>query len=122
MQAAVVEVLGQAPKYKSFPEPIAAKEETLIHVRAAGLHPIVKALASGSHYAGTGEVPMVPGVDGVGTLADGSRVFFTFARKPWGSMCEVTVAPAPGASPYPTVSTTTSQLPSSIPACPLGSP
>jgi hypothetical protein len=31
---------------------------------------------------------MVPGIDGVGTLEDGSRVYFTFARKPWGSMCE----------------------------------
>ncbi len=26
-------------------------------------------------------------------LPDGSRVYFTFARKPWGSICERTVAP-----------------------------
>ena len=53
----------------------------------------MKALASGAHYAGKGEVPAVPGVDGVGTLDDGSRVYFGFARKPWGTMCERTVAP-----------------------------
>jgi NADPH:quinone reductase-like Zn-dependent oxidoreductase len=93
MQAAVVNVLGQAPRYQEFAEPEAREDEALIQVRAAGLHPIVKALASGTHYAGGGEVPFVPGVDGVGTLADGRRVYFTFARKPWGSMCRRTVCP-----------------------------
>ena len=93
MQAAVVNVLGQPPRYQPFPDPEPQPGEALIQVRAAGLHPIVKALASGSHYAGTGEVPMVPGVDGVGTLADGARVYFAFARKPWGTICERTVAP-----------------------------
>ena len=94
MKAAVVNVLGQPPRYQDFAEPKAGDGEVLIDVRAAGLHPIVKALASGSHYAGKGEVPAVPGVDGVGTLEDGSRVYFGFARKPWGTMCERTVAPA----------------------------
>jgi NADPH:quinone reductase-like Zn-dependent oxidoreductase len=93
MKAAVVNVLGQPPCYQDFPEPTPNEGEALIRVRAAGLHPIVKALAAGSHYAGTGEVPIVPGVDGVGTLDDGRRVYFTFARKPWGTMSERTVAP-----------------------------
>ena len=92
MKAAVVNELGQAPRYQEFAEPKAEQGEALINVRAAGLHPVVKALASGSHYAGKGEVPLVPGVDGVGTLDDGSRVYFGFARKPWGTMCEQTVA------------------------------
>jgi NADPH2:quinone reductase len=93
MQAAVVDVFGQSPKYLSFQDPVPQAGEALIQVRAAGLHPIVKALASGSHYAGTAELPMVPGIDGVGTLDDGSRVYFAFARKPWGSMSERTVSP-----------------------------
>jgi NADPH:quinone reductase-like Zn-dependent oxidoreductase len=101
MQAAVVNVLGQAPKYQSFPDPVAGEGEAVIQVRAAGLHPIVKALASGAHYAGGGEVPMVPGVDGVGTLEDGSRVYFTFPRKPWGSISEQTVAPRSRCIPVP---------------------
>lgn len=102
MQAAVVNVLGQAPRYQSFPEPIAGEGEALIQVRAAGLHPIVKALASGTHYAaGGGEVPSVPGVDGVGVLEDGSRVFFVFVRKPWGAMAERAAVPRAKCIPVP---------------------
>lgn len=101
MQAAVVNVLGEPPKYQSFPDPMPGDGEALIRVRAAGLHPIVKALASGSHYLGGTEVPMIPGVDGVGTLEDGSRVFFGFARKPFGTMCERTVAPRSWCLPLP---------------------
>ncbi|MGC1423960.1 MAG: zinc-binding alcohol dehydrogenase family protein [Terracidiphilus sp.] len=101
MKAAVVNVLGQPPRYQDFEEPKAGDGEVLIDVRAAGLHPIVKALASGSHYAGKGEVPAVPGLDGVGTLKNGSRVYFTFARKPWGSMCERTVASRAKCLPLP---------------------
>jgi NADPH:quinone reductase-like Zn-dependent oxidoreductase len=44
---------------------------------------------------------MVPGVDGVGTLKDGSRVYFTFARSPWGAMSERTVAPRARCLPIP---------------------
>jgi NADPH:quinone reductase-like Zn-dependent oxidoreductase len=88
MQAAVVNVLGQTPQYQSFPDPVAEAGEVPIQVRAAGLHPLVKALASGSHYASAGQIPAVPGVDGVGVLEDGQRVYFLFVRKPWGTMAE----------------------------------
>ena len=101
MQAAVVNVLGQAPQYQSFPDPVAQEGEALIKVRAAGLHPIVKARASGAHYSSDGVVPMVPGVDGVGTLEDGIRVFFGFSRAPYGSMAERTVAPRKMTIPLP---------------------
>jgi NADPH2:quinone reductase len=93
MHAAVVNVLGQAPQYQEFSDPVAGDGEVLVEVRAAGLHPIVKALASGAHYAGAGEVPMIPGVDGVGTLPDGSRVFFGSVGRRWGTMAELSVAP-----------------------------
>jgi len=91
MKAAVVRQLGQAPRYQDFEEPAAGEGEVVVKVRAAGLHPIVKAIASGTHYSSQGEVPLIPGVDGVGTLEDGSRVFFGFSRKPYGSMAERTV-------------------------------
>jgi len=97
----VVNVIGAAPKYQIFPEPEAGEGEALVNVRATGLHPIVKALVSGSHYAAGGEVPIVPGLDGVGTLDDGSRVYFTFVRRPWGSMCERTVCPRAKCFPVP---------------------
>ena len=102
MQAAVVNILGQSPTYQSFPDPVPVEGEALIQVRAVGLHPVVKALASGSHYAAAGaEGPAVPGIDGVGVLEDGSRVFFVFVRKPWGTMAERAAAPRSKCIPLP---------------------
>lgn len=92
MNAAVVSILGQIPKYQQFRDPVAGENEVAVNVRAAGLHPIVKARASGSHYSSSGEVPMIPGLDGVGSLADGRRVYFGFARSPWGTMAERSLA------------------------------
>ena len=92
MNAAVVNVLGQPPKYQPYPEPDPSPGEALIHIRAAGLHPVVKALASGAHYASGGQLPMVPGIDGIGIRDDdGARVYFAFARRPFGAMSERTV-------------------------------
>jgi len=54
MQAAAVTVLGEPSKYQPLPDPVSSEEQALIQVRAAGLRPIVKALASGMHYAGKG--------------------------------------------------------------------
>lgn len=99
MRAAVVHVFGEAPKYEEFREPEPAAGETLIQVRAAGLHPIVKARASGLHYSSGGELPLIPGVDGVGIRPDGRRVYFGAMRAPWGTMAEV--APAPGGLQVP---------------------
>jgi NADPH2:quinone reductase len=101
MKAAVVQVLGQAPKYQEFAEPVPNQDEVLINVHAAGLHPIVKALASGAHYSSTGQVPMVAGIDGVGTRPDGARVYFGSARKPWGTMAELCAAPSSMCLPLP---------------------
>lgn len=103
MNAAIVEIPGQAPKFGSFPDPVAEDGEVLVRVRAAGLHPIVKGLASGSHYASAkGEQePSVPGIDGVGVLDDGSRVYFVFVRRPWGTMAERAAAPREMCIPVP---------------------
>ena len=101
MNAAVVNVLGQPPHYQEFPEPVPGDGEVLIQVRAAGLHPIVKARASGSHYSSSAEVPAVPGLDGVGTLQDGSRVFFAASRQKCGSMAERSVATRSMCLPLP---------------------
>lgn len=101
MQAAVVSRYGEAPHYGDFPDPQAQPGEVMVHVRAAGLHPLVKGMAAGSHYASGGELPMVPGVDGVGTLDNGERVYFVFARRPWGSMSERTVVSRDKCLPVP---------------------
>lgn len=99
MQAAVIESLDRPPRYASFREPAIEEDELLVQVRAAGLHPIVKALARGSHYASGGELPAVAGIDGVGDLKDGTRVYFGSMRRPWGTMAEW--APAPRALSIP---------------------
>ena len=48
-------------------------------------------MASGSHYAAYREFPAVCGMDGVGLLDDGTRVFFAGPQPPYGSMAERTV-------------------------------
>ena len=103
MQAAVVEVPGQTPKYQSFPDPLLQEGEVPVRVRAAGLHPIVKAIAGGAHYSSAQSKAgaMVPGVDGVGMLDDGSRVYFGFVRKPWGTMAECAAVPRRMCIPVP---------------------
>ena len=88
MYAAVVHAFDAPPRYTNFADPAAAEGESPVTVSAAGLHPIVKALASGTHYGSTGELPFEPGVDGVGRLENGSRVFFGISRAPYGTFAE----------------------------------
>lgn len=88
MHAAVVNDLKKPPVFQEFSDPEPRVGEVLIDVKAAGLHPVVRAIAQGAHYSDGGEVPFIPGVDGVGVRADGTRVYFGGARRPWGTMAE----------------------------------
>lgn len=88
MHAAVVSSFDAPPRYTTFADPVAAEGELAVTVTAAGLHPIVKGLASGTHYGSSGELPFIPGVDGVGRLEDGSRIYFGVARSPFGTFAE----------------------------------
>jgi NADPH:quinone reductase-like Zn-dependent oxidoreductase len=101
MRAAVVQTLGQSPRYQEFADPTPTENEVLIQVRAAGLHPVVKAIASGSHYSSAGLVPLVAGVDAIGTRPDGERVYCGAPRKPWGTMAELCAVPASMCVPVP---------------------
>lgn len=92
MNAAIVHAFDAPPRYGSFEEPIAGAGEVIITVRAVGLHPIVKSLAAGKHYGSTGELPFIPGIDGVGQMAGGRRVYFGALRSPFGSLAERSVA------------------------------
>jgi len=94
MNAAVVYDFKHPPRYSTFDDPIPAEGEKLIAVAAAGLHQIVKALANGTHYGSTGELPFIPGVDGVGRLEDGKRVYFGGGRSPYGTFAERALAPS----------------------------
>ncbi len=101
MNAAVLHTLGKPPRFEQFPEPTPANDEALVHVRAAALKPVDKQLASGSHFASPRELPAVCGTDGVGQLADGTRVFFGGPRRPYGAMAQRTVVPRAFCFPIP---------------------
>ncbi len=92
MHAAVVTSFAEPPHYQSFDDPVAQGDhQEVVTVLAAGLHPRVRSGADGSHYTSTGELPLIPGVDGVGQIAGGELVYFVLLDTRWGSMAEQTV-------------------------------
>ncbi len=99
MKAAVLDALGAAPRYGDFTEPSAAPGETIVHAIAAAIKPIDRAIAAGTHYSSPRSVPVACGIDGVGRLDDGSRVYFMATRQPFGAMAER--APATLTVPLP---------------------
>jgi NADPH:quinone reductase-like Zn-dependent oxidoreductase len=91
MKAAIVVGAGQTPVYGDFSEPETSSGERHVAVTAAAISHVVKSRASGAHYSSAGQFPFVVGIDGVGRLDDGSRVYFILPRAPYGSMAERTV-------------------------------
>ncbi|WP_460686759.1 quinone oxidoreductase family protein [Niabella aquatica] len=79
MKAAVVFQKGEMPKYvEDFAEPKGQSEnELLISVKASAVKNLDKMRASGKHYSTQNEAfaAKVVGGDGVGLLADGTRVY-----------------------------------------------
>ena len=65
----------------------------VVDVAAAGLHHLDLLKATGTYYTGPPPLPSVVGTDGVGSLADGRRVYFDQTLPPYGSMCERTLVP-----------------------------
>jgi NADPH:quinone reductase-like Zn-dependent oxidoreductase len=94
MKAAIVRGAGQTPVYGDFSEPPPSADGNRIAVTAAAISHLVKSRASGTHYSASGEFPFIVGIDGVGRLDDGSRVYFVLPKTPYGSMAERTVVPA----------------------------
>ena len=92
MKAAVVQEVGQAPRYADFEEPIPRDGEALVHVTASALTNFTKLRALGKHYSFAAMPPFVVGIDGIGTLDDGRRVYFLLPRPPFGGMAERTIA------------------------------
>jgi NADPH:quinone reductase-like Zn-dependent oxidoreductase len=94
MKAAIVVEAGKTPVYGDFREPVPAKGEVQVKVSAAALSNVVRSRASGAHYSSSGQLPFVVGIDGVGRLDDGRRVYFVLPKAPFGSMSEKTVVRA----------------------------
>lgn len=92
MKAAVVTSFDTAPQYAEFPSPVATGGDAMVvDVLAAGLHPRVRSQADGSHYTSTDELPLVPGIDGVGRGADGLLRYFVLPDTTMGAMARQTV-------------------------------
>jgi len=75
MKAAVLYQAGEIPQYADFAEPVPSEHEQLINVKAASIKNLDKGRAKGTHYDKHKNYPAVVGVDGVGVLADGTRVY-----------------------------------------------
>ncbi|ABD89618.1 quinone oxidoreductase family protein [Rhodopseudomonas palustris] len=91
MQAAVISRAGETPVFGEFNAPQPCEGESLVTVTAAAISHLVKGRAAGTHYSASGQFPLVVGIDGVGRLEDGRRVYFVLPRAPFGSMAERTV-------------------------------
>jgi NADPH:quinone reductase-like Zn-dependent oxidoreductase len=76
MKAAVLHTFGKPPVYDNYPDPVPENEDQLVMtIKAASVKNLDKMRASGTHYASYTHLPAVVGIDGVGVLADGTRVY-----------------------------------------------
>ncbi|HXW35546.1 MAG TPA: zinc-binding alcohol dehydrogenase family protein [Acidimicrobiales bacterium] len=91
MHAAVVTAFDEPPHYQQFVVPTPGADQELVDVLAVGLHPRVRSAAAGKHYTSTGDLPLIPGVDGIGRMTDGTRVYFVADDELPGPMAERTV-------------------------------
>jgi NADPH:quinone reductase-like Zn-dependent oxidoreductase len=92
VKAVVVTRFDEAPQFEQFPLPTElGPHEEIVDVVAAGLHPRVRSQADGSHYTSTDELPLVPGIDGVGRTAEGELRYFILPDTSLGSMAEQTI-------------------------------
>jgi NADPH:quinone reductase-like Zn-dependent oxidoreductase len=102
MQAAVVRSFDHPPRYETVPTPEPSGEhEVLVSVLASGLHPRVRSAANGSHYTSTDELPLIPGIDGVGRTPTGELVYFVLPDTAHGAMAEHTLVDRRRSAPLP---------------------
>lgn len=93
MKAAIVKNKGEIPVYADVDAPIEQEGHLLINVEASALSQLARVRAAGSHYSSPTQYPFIAGVDGVGRLENGKRVYFLLPDTPWGGMSEQTLVP-----------------------------
>jgi NADPH2:quinone reductase len=72
MRAAVISELGRSPELADRSEP---SGEAIYQVSAVALNPLDINVGLGRYFGGHPELPFVPGCEGVGRAADGTRVY-----------------------------------------------
>jgi NADPH:quinone reductase-like Zn-dependent oxidoreductase len=100
MKAAIVTRFDLPPSVSHFDLPQPTTGEVIVRVEATALTRLARAMGTGEHYTKLSP-PFVPGVDGVGQMMDGTRVYFAFPRAPWGSMAEYTTVNMQHVVPVP---------------------
>ncbi len=75
MKAAVLHKAGDFPRYENFAEPVLGTDEVLVTMKAASIKNLDRMRVKGTHYDKYTNFPAVVGVDGVGVLPDGTRVY-----------------------------------------------
>lgn len=94
MRAAVITAPNASPACGHVPEPTAPPGHEPMRLVGAGLHNVVRGLATGRHYGfGQTRYPLVPGIDAVARTDDGRLVYTGYARPPFGTMAERLFAP-----------------------------
>ena len=97
MRAVVIHRCGDSPAVVERDAPSPAEGEVAVRVTAASITPLDLLCASGASYFGVPATPYVPGVQGVGELADGTAVWFPTGagmRPGDGSMAEQAIVRA----------------------------
>ncbi|WP_433760947.1 zinc-binding dehydrogenase [Nocardia sp. CA-135398] len=102
MKAAVLHSAREVPVYSDFDDPQVTEGRELVELVAAGIHPIVRALAAGTHYGSTDAYPLIPGIDAVARTTDGALVYTGFPQAPYGTLAERMAVPARMRIPLPT--------------------
>lgn len=101
MRAAVVRDFTRPPVYTDFREPEAGPHTRVVSVEAAAVHRVVRSIAAGAHYSADGILPLIPGVDGIVRLEDGTRIYTGGPDEPFGMLAERTAVPTRFAFPVP---------------------
>jgi NADPH:quinone reductase-like Zn-dependent oxidoreductase len=94
MKAAVVDAPGAAVRYGDFAEPVVGEGREQVDLVAAGIHNVVRSLASGRHYGSSGVWPLIPGVDAVARTPDGALIYTGFVEPPYGTLAERMAVPS----------------------------
>lgn len=88
MRAAVLTAGNSNPECADFPDPEPLGDRPLLTMVGAGMHPVVRSIATGTHYGSVYRYPLIPGVDAVAERPDGTLVYTGYTRAPWGTMAE----------------------------------
>ncbi|MGO1259731.1 MAG: NAD-dependent epimerase/dehydratase family protein [Brachybacterium tyrofermentans] len=88
MRAITLASADSLPVSTDFPDPDPHSGHETLELVGAGLHQVVRALATGAHYGSSHEYPLVPGVDAVARTGGGHLVYAAGTRSPWGTMAQ----------------------------------